>query len=128
MKKSKHTEMVKRLLATGIASFGLVSLCSCDGGTQTKYGGTDIVEPETVETTTGVTTDSTTDTASTTGTTGTTNEVVDNTVVTTVDNQMLPQTEYGVPPIIEEEPAATTDESFLMQTKYGIPMDKNIEK
>lgn len=122
MKKSKHTEMVKRLLATGIASFGLVSLCSCDGGTQTKYGGPDIVEPATVENTTDVTTDSTNDTADTTS------EVVDNTVVTTVDNQMLPQTEYGVPPIIEDEPAATTDESFLMQTKYGIPMDKNIEK
>ena len=122
MKKSKHTEMVKRLLATGIASFGLVSLCSCDGGTQTKYGGPDIVEPTTVESTTDVTTDSTNATASTTS------EVVDNTVVTTVDSQMLPQTEYGVPPIIEDEPAATTDESFLMQTKYGIPMDKNIEK
>lgn len=128
MKKSKHTEMVKRLLATGIASFGLVSLCSCDGGTQTKYGGPDIVEPATVENTTEVTTDSTNDTADTTSTTSTTNEVVDNTVVTTVDSQMLPQTEYGVPPIIEDESTVTTDESFLMQTKYGIPMDKNIEK
>jgi hypothetical protein len=125
MKKSKHTEMVKRLLATGVASFGLVSLCSCDGSTQTKYGGPDIVEPATVDATTEVTTDSTNDTVDTTSTTV---EVVDNTIVTTVDSQMLPQTEYGVPPIIEDEPAETTDESFLMQTKYGIPMDKNIEK
>lgn len=117
MKKSKHTEMVKRLLATGVASFGLVSLCSCDGGTQTKYGGPDI--------TTEVTTDNTNDTVNTASTTV---EVVDNTIVTTVDSQMLPQTEYGVPPIIEDEHAETTDESFLMQTKYGIPMDKNIEK
>ena len=125
MKKSKHTEMVKRLLATGIASFGLVSLCSCDGGTQTKYGGPDIVEPATVENTTDVTTDSTNATADTTSTTSTD---VNDTVANTVDGQMLPQTEYGVPPIIEDEPATTTDESFLMQTKYGIPMDKNIEK
>lgn len=122
MKKSKHTEMVKRLLATGVASFGLVSICSCDSGTQTNYGVAEVVEPTTEAHTNEMTTGSTTDTTSTTG------EVVNNTVVTTIDSQMLPQTEYGVPPIIEDELVATTDESFLMQTKYSIPMDKNIEK